>query len=183
MSANRHLGDFVALVQDIGIARNNRYETFIKFPSFIGVGMDMEPLLRLFCARVSIPTLSYMTWEHNTYGEARTVPYQKKYDPISFTFYMDQKFDIKKIFDKWMSYSFDMNTRISNYYDDYAKNCEITLDVYNVDEMAPAYTVVFYEVYPKAVQEISLGADRRDIMTLNVVFQYKYYKVSGVDSV
>jgi hypothetical protein len=177
------LSEFIAEVQTTGIARANRFEATIRFPDALQVaGVLIDKRLRLFCSKVNIPTISYMTFESNTHGETRTAPYQKKFDPISLTFYMDQDFKIKKIFDSWMSYCFDSVTRVARYYDEYAKPCKIDLEVYNVDELIPPYVISFREVYPKAVQEIPLDAGRQDALTLNVVFNYKYYKVNDVDT-
>lgn len=176
------LSEFIAEVQTTGIARSNRYEATIRFPDALqGAAGLIDKRLRLYCSKVSIPTISYMTWESQIFGETRAVPYQKKFDPISLTFYMDQDFGIKKIMDAWMSYCFDSKTRIARYYEEYAMPCRIDLEVYNVDELIPPYVIVFYEVYPKAVQEIQLDAGRQDALTLNVAFNYKYYMVNGVD--
>lgn len=176
------LNSFIGQVHSAGIARANRYEATIHFPKELQVASVLiSPRLRLYCSKVNIPTISYMTWESQTYGETRTAIYQKKFDPISLTFYMDQDFAIKKIFDSWMSYCFDSETRIARYYNEYAMPCKIELEVYNVDELIPPYVITFREVYPKAVQEINLDAGRQDALTLNVVFNYKYYIVNDVD--
>ena len=176
------LREFIGEVHSAGIARSNRYEATIKFPDKIqSVANLIQPRLRLYCSKVNIPTISYMTWESQIYGETRSAIYQKKFDPISLTFYMDQDFGIKKIMDAWMSYCFDSKTRIARYYEEYAMQCRIDLEVYNVDELIPPYVITFREVYPKAVQEIQLDAGRQDALTLNVAFNYKYYMVNGVD--
>lgn len=170
------LQEFIGYVKNTGIARNNRYEVTINAPG-VGVSATGKDIKSLFIKSVDIPTLSLMTWEHNVYGEFRTVPYQKRFDPFSITFYVDQKFDVKKMFDTWMSQVFDPETRVSGYYDNYAKNNNLVLDVYNVDEVSPKYSLRFFEVYPKAVQQIQLEASRRDAMTLTVTFNYKYFEV------
>ena len=151
------LNSFIGQVHSAGIARANRYEATIHFPKELQVASVLiSPRLRLYCSKVNIPTISYMTWESQSYGETRTAPYQKKFDPISLT-------------------------RIARYYNDYAMPCKIELEVYNVDELIPPYVITFREVYPKAVQEINLDAGRQDALTLNVVFNYKYYIVNDVD--
>lgn len=173
------LKEFTAHVQTTGIARNNRYEINIHAPG-VGIFITGKDIKSLFVKSVDIPTLSLMTWEHNTYGEFRTVPYQKRFDPFSVTFYVDQKFDVKKTFDSWMNQVFDPKTRVPGYYENYAKENMLVLDVYNVDERSPKYRMRFFEVYPKAVQQIQLDASRRDAMTLTVTFNYKYFETEDV---
>lgn len=177
-----NISEFISIVQNEGIARNNRYDAFITFPlELLYYGSaEKSNKFRLLCSKVNVPNTSYMTWEHLTYGEIRTVPYQRKFDPLQLTFYMDQKFDVKHAFDSWMSFTFDSKKRFSNYYEKYAKNCTIELEINNVDDSIP-YKMTFYETYPKVVQEIDLGYDRKDAMTLSVLFQYKYYTVKDVD--
>ena len=170
------LQEFIGQVQTIGIARNNRYEVSIN-ASNAGVIIKGDEKESLFVKSVDLPTLSLMTWEHNIYGEFRSAPYQKRYDPFSITFYVDQKFDIKNKFDIWMNSVFDVETKVSGYYENYAKNNNIEVLVYNVDEESPKYEVFFHEVYPKSVQQIQLDAARRDAMTLTVIFNYKWFDV------
>ena len=76
-----------------------------------------------------------------------------------------------------MNSVFDVETKVSGYYENYAKNNNIEVLVYNVDEESPKYEVFFHEVYPKSVQQIQLDAARRDAMTLTVIFNYKWFDV------
>ena len=52
-------------------------------------------------------------------GEFREVPYEKLYEPINMTFYVDNDMQVKKLFDEWMSLISDPSTRTYNYYNNY----------------------------------------------------------------
>ena len=161
------LTDFIAKVKQ-GMARNNRY--LVTIP--LGYGNASE-IASLFCESVSLPGLSVATTPHRIYGEQREVPYERMFDPVTFTFYVDSGLIIKKAFDDWMAQIIDPLTRTQAYYNDYIR--DVTIEVYNVDDTVP-YAVTLYKAYPKSVQAVQLDANGKDIMKLTVTLVYKYWE-------
>jgi len=157
-----------------GIARTNRYEVRIPFPRDTS-----SEFVSLMCDATNLPGLNIATTPSKMFGEIREVPYERMFDPIQLSFYVDAKFNIRSAFERWMHLIVNQNKRTFNYYDNYVRDVEIL--VYNVDEKQAPYTVTLYEAYPKTMSAVQLSADSREVMKLQVTMQYRYWKsnISG----
>jgi hypothetical protein len=166
--------DFITQVKTRGLARTNRYE--VSIPGFPTTGGGGNRLVTLFCDAVNLPGLNISTQAQRFYGEAWEMPYERMFDPVTLSFYMDSNFELKDGFDRWMARIIDPTTRAIKYYDDYVQDIEIR--VINVDERFP-YGLTLYEAYPKTINSIQLDAAGRDIMRMQVTMQYRYWKPIG----
>lgn len=162
------IADFISQVRTRGLARTNRYEVIIPLP-----GSDEQNLARLFCEQVTLPGVSLATTPSRFYGDTREMPYERLFDPVSMTFYVDSAMKLKSAFDDWMSTIVNPTTRTIQYYRDYVRPVYIT--VLDVSEQ-PVHMVTLYEAYPKAIQAVNLESAGRDIMRLTVNMQYKYWE-------
>jgi hypothetical protein len=66
----------------------------------------------------------------------------------------------------------DPNTRTIGYYKDYTRDINIHIETVDGER---AMTVTLFEAYPKTVGSIQMDASARDIIRLNVTWQYKYW--------
>lgn len=165
------LTDFIAGIKR-GVARNNRY--LVTIP--LGYGNASE-IASLFCESVSLPGLSVATTPHRIYGEQHEVPYERMFDPVTFTFYVDGGMVIKKAFDDWMISIINPLTRTQSYYENYIR--DVKIEVYNVDDSIP-YEVTLFKAYPKSVQAVQLDANGKDIMKLTVTLVYKFWQSKDI---
>ena len=110
------LDRFIAEVKRFGLSRSNRYT--VRFTPPVSIFHDMSSLL-LLCDQVNIPGLSYSTVQNRTYGELREVPYEKLFENLNFSFYVDKRMEVKAMFDRWMEYIQHPIRRTFNYYDSY----------------------------------------------------------------
>lgn len=165
------LSQFISEVKIRGMARNNRY--LVEIP----LNGEGSQIAALFCESVSLPGLSVATTPQRIYGEQHEIPYERMFDPVTFTFYVDSGMIIKKAFDDWMSQIINPLTRAQAYYKDYIRN--ITIKVYNVDDSVP-YMVTLKEAYPKSIQAVQLDANGKDIMRLTVTIVYKYWESAEI---
>lgn len=163
------LQDFIAETRKHGFMRTARYS--VIFPQ-----NSIGSLLKLYCEEVQLPALNYNTVPNLAYGETREVPYQKLYDNITITFFVDANMKIKKFFDSWLASVQNPNTRTFNYYNSYIRNVEIKVE--DLDDSSP-YSVVLHECYPKAISPITMAYASRELMKLNVTFAYKYWTPSS----
>ena len=163
------LNNFIAEIKRAGLARQNRFTVSIGSRT----GSSNGRIVELFCEQASLPSLSYSTQGVRSYGETREVVYDRNFEAIELTFLVDKNMEVKTYFDKWMDSIINPETRNPTYYDDYVREIVITVqDVKDND----TYRVVLCEAYPKTVGAISLDYNSKDIMKLQVTFEYKYHK-------
>lgn len=166
--------DFIAEVKQRGMARTNRYVVYIPF-----INTTESSLLKLFCSNASIPGISFATTEQRIFGEVREMPYNRIFEPASFTFYVDTDLIVKSAFDKWTNSIMDFENRTLNYYTNYVMDVDV--EIHDLQDNT-SYNITLFEAYPKTVSSIELSSDSRDVMKLTVQMMYKYWQPSTVFS-
>ena len=182
--------EFLAQVKTKGLARNNRYAVAFHGNGVAGFDNNNLRSALLFCDSAQLPGQSYATVMNRSFGELRETPYDRLYEPITLSFYVDREMQVKYLFDRWMDKIASPATRKYNYYDDYV--CNIAISVFdNYAESSPGsrmdsplrwteknnetYVVVLHEAYPKSVSAVQLDQANKDVMKVTVTFQYKYW--------
>ena len=163
------ISDFITQVKTRGIARTNHYEVVIPFPSQNSIA---QRLANLFCDTVTLPGLNIATTPSTVYGEAREMPYNRMFEPVQMSFYVDAGLELKTQFDSWMENIINPNTRAIGYYKDYI--APVHIYVKTIDDQAP-YMITLHEAYPKTVNSITLDTASRDIMKMSITLQYKFW--------
>ena len=172
------LDQFIAGVKS-GMARTNRFKVAFSMPKCLTNGYttvapdtDLRKIL-LFCDQVQIPGVNFSTIQSRTFGEFRDVPYEKLYDAVNLSFYIDKDLMVKSFFDSWISGIQDKYTRTFNYYNEYIT--DVTIEVLDMVDKS-VYIIDLHEAYPKTVGSVQLDQASKDIMKLNVTMQYKYFR-------
>jgi hypothetical protein len=172
MSQAPLLQDFVAEMQK-GVARSNRYFVVMPNRNNSSSYTSGNKLLGLYCENTQIPGSTILTSPSKIFGETREVPYERSYEPINMSFYVDSDFKVKEYFDDWHNSIFDPYTRAGNYYEEYVSNIELW--VHNVEDKR-TYALTLFECYPKAISPIQLDYGSKELMKLQVTMQYKYWR-------
>lgn len=159
--------EFITEIKQRGLARTNRYRVVIDLPSN---DTNTKRLLTTFCETASLPSVSLSTSPVSIYTERREMPYERVYDTLTLSFYVDSSLKIKSVFDDWMDRIVNPSNLTIGYYKDYVR--PIYIYVENVDESSP-YVVTINEAYPKSMSAVQLDASAKDIMKLSVTFQYR----------
>lgn len=159
-----------------GLARTSRYNVRLAIPAILQdlnlSGASLQRLI-LMCHTIDMPGVSIRTNSSVSYVESREVPYKTDYDIITANFYVDGDLFVKAFFDDWIKNIQDSETRNFNYYDDYISP---TLDIIVEDLNDNArYGVTLYEVYPKSVGKVTMSYADKNVMTLSVQLQYKFW--------
>lgn len=162
------IADFITQVKTRGLARTNRYEVIIPLP-----GSDEQNLARLFCEQATLPGMSLATTPSRFYGDTREMPYERLFDAVSMTFYVDSEMKLKSAFDDWMANIVNPVTRTIQYYRDYVRPVYIT--VLDVSEQ-PVHMLTLHEAYPKAIQSVNLEGGGKEVMRITINMQYKYWE-------
>jgi len=170
------LTNFISVIKREGLSRTNRFLVQIG-PKNADTATGR--LVQLYCEQASLPGMAYASTPVRVFGENREIVYERNFEPIALTFYVDRKMTVLTFFNDWMDAIVDPNTRISNYYDSYVKQMTITmLDIADTE----TYEVKLYEVYPKSVAAIQLDYNSKDVAKLTVTFNYKYHTNSRKDA-
>jgi len=183
MARDSTITNFIAKVKSDGLARSNRFAVEFSLPQTIIPygGQHNNKNLRdilLFCDTAQLPGINFSTTQSRTFGEFREIPYEKLFDPITLSFYVDTKLNVKQLFDTWTETIQDPFKKTFNYYNYYTTNLDIyVLDVNNKVK----YKCKLFEAYPKTVAAIALDQAAKDVMRLNVTMQYRNYATSSFE--
>lgn len=163
-----------------GLARTNRFTVEFGLPSLMQKDKHDLRSLFLLCESVSLPSMNIATQGSRTFGEQREIPYDRNFESLNMTFYVDKNMEVKDFFNSWMHAIINPVSRTISYYDNYTTSLLVT--VYDLKDKA-VYDVGIYEAYPKSVGQIQLDNNSKDIMKLNVTFNYKYHLGARIDTV
>ncbi len=172
------ISNFISQVKTRGLARINRYEVLVPFPTAAASQPTIE-VANLFCDSVTLPGVNISTNPSRIFGEARELPYEKIFDPVTFTFYVDSDMSIRHAFDRWMALIIDPVNRTVGYYKDYTR--DIAIYVKTVENSSP-YKIMLYEAYPKNISSVTLDTNGREVMKMTVTMQYKYWYSYAMDA-
>lgn len=169
------LKDFISEVKRGSIARNNRYAVLFTPPARVNPGALQKVLL--FCDQVQLPGVNYSTVQNRTFGEFRETPYEKLYDNLSMSFYVDNEMKVKSLFDDWIATIQNPTERTFGYYNDYISN--MTIEIQDLQNKT-RYEMTLWECYPKNIGSIQLDYSNKDLMKMQVTMQYKYWTATGI---
>jgi hypothetical protein len=172
------LQSFISEVRK-GMSRTNRYEVIIPFPN---TDRNGSRLASLFCEATNLPGMNIATTPARVFGEMRQMPYERMFDPVNLSFYIDSNMEVKAAFERWIQLIFNQTNRSIGYYDEYIRDVQII--VKNVDDSISSI-LTLYEAFPKSIQTIQLSAESREVMKMQVQLEYKYWTSSlsrGVNS-
>jgi hypothetical protein len=171
------LNQFIANIKNDGLMRSSRFAVTMQPPRSLGNSVkDLRKIL-LYCDSVNLPGINLETTLAKTYGEYREMPFNKLYDNINMSFYVDNGMNVKRMFDSWMGAIQNPTTRNFNYYKDYTT--DITIEVFDVADKS-RYQVILYQCYPKVLNAITMDYAAKDVMKMTVSMNYKYWISSSV---
>lgn len=169
--------NFVASIKNNGLARTNRYAVMLGGITWADPTLIQNTVM--FCDQIQLPGTNINTSDIRTYGEIRKTPYERLYEDVNMSFYVDTDMSVKTLFDYWMNQIQDPVTRNWNYYENYTS--DITIEVQDLKNKT-RYNMRLREAYPKSIGAIQLDYNSKDVMKLSVNFAYKFYEVGGVQA-
>ena len=159
-----------------GFAKGNRYNvTFSNLPT--GLSATTNENLQYLCESVSLPTKGIASNAHDVYGPPREIPYRETFTEAALSFILDDKFTVKRFFDKWQENIINVETGNVNYWSNFVATINITRlsnDATSFTDATDKYKIELREAYPSAVGEIALGHTQGgEILRLSVTFKYR----------
>lgn len=166
------LNDFISQVKR-GMAVSSHFLVQLNLPPALTnvASIDMQKVI-LFCDQAQLPGVSFGTNPVRSYGEVREVPYEKLYEGVNLSFYVDADMTVKSLFDEWIALIQNPITRDFNFPQRYLTDT-IQIIVKNTQGES-VYLCTLHECYPKAVAPIQLDYSAKDVMKMNVSMTYKY---------
>jgi len=159
-----------------GFAKGNRYNvTFASLPA--GLSTAVNENLQYLCESVSLPTKGIASNAQDIYGPPREIPYRETFTEAALSFIVDDKFTVKRFFDKWQENIINPETGNVNYWNNFVATINITRlsnDATDFETATDKYKIELREAYPSAVGEIALGHTQGgEILRLSVTFKYR----------
>lgn len=169
------LNDFISNVKGNGLAQTNIFSVEFVLPAIVARKRPMTNLrnVLLFCDSANIPGINISTNQIRSYGEVREIPYEKLYDNLQLTFYVDNTMEVKAIFDDWAAGIQDQYSRNFNYYKDYTT--DIVVKILDKKDNT-RYQIILYECYVKSIQPIQMDYGSKEVMKVSVSMNYKYWR-------
>jgi hypothetical protein len=167
------INQFVSHIKSGALSRTNRYAVLFTPPQGINPG-NLQKIL-LFCDQIQLPGTNYSTTQNRTFGEFREVPYEKLYDNITMSFYVDVDMKVKSLFDDWSNLISNPVTKTYNYYNDYIT--DMVIEVQDINDKT-RYEMTLFECYPKTISSIQMDYASKDVMKISIGMQYKNWMAS-----
>lgn len=165
------LNEFISKVKSTSLARQNRFTVSIS--SATNGNGDANSLVELFCEQAALPSISFASQAVRTFGEEREAVYSRNFESITLTFLVDKQFKVKDYFDQWAGTVIDPLTRLTGYYNEYVRDMIITVQDTKDND---TYKVIIHEAYPKTISSVTLDHNSKDVMKLQVTFNYRYHE-------
>ena len=162
-----------------GFAKGNRYNVTIIPPAFMSSASDVVSKFQYLCEAISLPTKGLASNPQDIYGPPREIPYRETFTEAALSFIVDDKFTVKRFFDKWQENIINPETGNVHYWSNFVATINITRlsnDAVDFEGTAdaPSYKIELREAYPSAVGEIALGHTQgNEILRLSVTFKYR----------
>ena len=170
---------------------------------------SMKYRMDLFCSNVSLPGKTITDDVNETYyGPKRAIAKNVSFEEITLEYYTSINYDERMYFEAWQNSIVDPVSHNVGYYDDYAKDCMITITPLTKTFMAAlsnftptgdqgrdrqqirqslgdtsgysSYQVQMYEVWPKTIASTPLSYDAvNQIVKTSVTFTYRNYATTA----
>ena len=165
---------------DGAFAKGNRYNVNIIPPAFLASSTihTVPTKLQYLCEAVSLPTKGIASNPQKVYGPPREIPYGETFTEAALSFILDDRFLVKRFFDKWQEHIINPETgNVANYWTNIVgaiKISRLSNDATSFTDADTTYNVELREAYPSAVGEIALGHSQgSEILKLSVTFKYR----------
>ena len=175
----------------------------------LAIKNSMKYRMDLFCSNVSLPGKTITDDVNETYyGPKRAIAKNVSFEEITLEYYTSINYDERMYFEAWQNSIVDPITHNVGYYDDYAKDCMITITPLTKTFTAAlanftptgdqgrdrqqlrqslgdssgysTYQVQMYECWPKTIASTPLSYDAvNQVVKTSVTFTYRNYATTA----
>ena len=154
-----------------------------------GYNYTVDEKVTLSCREAALPgsSLATHTLDNDHTGVTERHAYRRQYDTVSsFSFYVDEKYDIIHFFENWISFivnedgsgdaSDNYNYRV-NFPNEYKS--EIFIRKFERDYKGRDLQYKFVNAYPISINQMPVNYDASQILLCTVNFNFSRYIISG----
>lgn len=171
---------FISTIKRNGVARASHFFCNILPPPVIAqASQTVLSVIPFYVESTSMPEMTLSTRPVKDAGLNREVVIDKNYGTCTVAFHSDSNMSIKMFFDEWIRASVKYKGGIFAYPETYTAE---NLTLYHIDVAKNVtYVVNMYNVYPKVVDDVSLSAQDKALITFRVLFVYESWDSFQVD--
>ena len=155
-----------------------------------GYNYTMDEKVTLSCREAALPgsSLATHTLDNDHTGVTERHAYRRQYDTTSsFSFYVDEQYDIINFFENWISFivnedgsrdadRYNYNYRV-NFPNEYKS--EIFIRKFERDYKGKDLQYKFVNAYPISINQMPVSYDASQILLCTVNFNFSRYIISG----
>jgi hypothetical protein len=165
-------------------ARPTKFTAMVHFPP--GLMPSLEPnQIDILCKAINAPSLQNIYQEIKVKGHTVRVPIRSEYTKeIALTFYIDEWFQVKKIFEEWLK---SLDSRFFNEdecaddippEDKYGSITLIGQDYLETGVSPHPIQIDYSQVFPINISDMNFSSEDKDnVMELSVTFAYQNYEI------
>ena len=165
--------NLIATINESSVAKQNRFEAEVFFPSAVNV---QSRNLSLRVKSLTMPGRTITTLTNETiYGPTHELAQGLTYDDvINITFFLSSDLREKKDFDSWQEFIYDTGTYGLNFYDEYVSN----INIYQLDmQDNRTYGIELRETFPKVVSPLEYSQESVNaIHELTIGFAFREWR-------
>ena len=177
------LAEFSASLRNLNIARQNLFYVEIVLPPDLTGHVDNR-LASMWCHAAQTPHMFLATNDNFVEnGVRRKYAYDIDYQNLVLNFYVDQLFEVKRLFDSWKQLVVPYNRQF-NFPVDYTAS-SLFLYILNQEDNV-TYKYEYKNVYPKTINSMELSYGATSVLDLNVEFVFEdvyFTSYAGIDNV
>ena len=155
-----------------------------------GYNYTVDEKVTLSCREAALPgsSLATHTLDNDHTGVTERHAYRRQYDTVSsFSFYVDEKYDIIHFFENWISFivnedgSRDADRENYNYRVNFPNEykSEIFIRKFERDYKGRDLQYKFVNAYPISINQMPVSYDASQILLCTVNFNFSRYIISG----
>lgn len=162
-----------------GYLKANRYKLKMALPSSSTLGRkytnEAMELINSNCNSVNLPGTDISTFEWSSKSAPIKLPYQRTYNPLVLSFYVDKDNLVRQFFEDWINIIWNPETYDFNFLDEYS--ITLTIEVLN-DKNETISTYVVDHCYPLKIDDISVSYADGELQKCTATLTYNTYKLS-----
>ena len=170
------LKDFLAVINEVDLARSNRFVVEVQPPQIPGLGIKPQQQINLMCQDVTFPGQNMRTATDDLrQGPTRDIAQAVTYGNTNMTFICTPGLPEKLFFEAWQKLMYNSITWQAKYYKSYIG--QIKLRQLDRTDMV-RYGIILHEAYPKIINAQDYSNTATDaIQTLQVEFAFHHWSM------
>lgn len=192
MSGSSSVSDFLSRFKS-GFAKPNRYRVEFFLPSGVAASADFvsatnryggdnslvqignaangNQQVNISCHTMTMPQRSLMTYEIKQNFAPVRLPYSATYDPVTFSFYADNRYSQRDFFDAWQGAVTNIGSNTMNFYKEYVSDIRL---IAQDDAGRDTYAVTLFDAYPLNIGLVDFSyAQANNFQTITVTMSFK----------